>query len=128
MNKQLIEKLATAYNQLDVSIFDEILHPNLLYSSQWVIKSIKSKAEYLEYITGKFTTIQTSGANIYAEYAKYHQQPCIVMAQHRKENRVCLLLVRSTQNLITQIDVCQAPHFSQATLSNYYPGLKSELN
>ena len=128
MHRELVERLATAYNRQDISILKEVLHPELLYSSQWVLQSITSRKEYLDYIEGKFKTITKTKARIFAEIAKYRGRPCIIMAQRTRQQKVCLVLVKVSDGLIAQIDLCQAPHFSSALPLNYYPGLEEDQN
>lgn len=89
---------------------------------------MRFKKEFLKYIAGKFRSIEASNASIFAEYAKYRLRSCIIMAQHTKKNKIYLMLILVKNDLIYQIALCQAPHFSQVVETSYYRDLISEMN
>jgi hypothetical protein len=136
----LITPLAKAYNTLDASLFNTIIANKFVYESQMVFAPMVGKANFLEYITGKFATIKNSGALVYAEigYSSYNNdtsvdievlkqtgKPSIIMAQNNKEEKVALLMPEFNKaGLIIRMDMCGiSPHWSTAKRTYLYPGL-----
>jgi len=83
--KSIAENLVFAYckawNNLDTSYIEDHLNDNFSYSSQSVLATMESKAEYITYLKGKYAAIKESGNSIKAEIGYYGDSPCLVMVQ-----------------------------------------------
>lgn len=113
--------LAHAYNTLNASFMDNILANDLLYTSQWVLDEMHGKQAFLDYLTAKFHSIEKAESSIYAELATYRGQHCLVIAQGSKDNPVATMLVKSKQGKISEICLCEVPHFSECVRLGIYP-------
>lgn len=113
--------LAHAYNTLNASFMDNILANDLLYTSQWVLDEMHGKQAFLDYLTEKFHSIEKAESSIYAELATYRGQHCLVIAQGSKDNPVATMLVKSKQGKISEICMCEVPHFSECDRFFIYP-------
>lgn len=122
---QLIEKLqliAKSWNSLDASFLADVLADEVVFESQWVLVSIKGKANFMDYVTNKFQSIkeysQHSLCSIRAEvvlHPSLFNSPGLVITQITDSgvNQVSLVL-RLKDNLITHIDVCFIPDPTEA--------------
>lgn len=123
----LITKVATAYNTLDASLFEPIIADDFVYESQHVLEALVGKTNFLEYITGKFNTIQKTGATVFAElgYSGSDNINCIIMAQGNRENKGALLFIEiNTAGKIQRMDMCTvAPNWRTAKRTHVYPGI-----
>lgn len=61
------EKVAYAWQNLDASVFEEILGEQFDYFSYAVANPMNSREEYIEYITGKFSTFKNNNVSFNAE-------------------------------------------------------------
>lgn len=113
--------LAHAYNTLNASFMDTILANDLLYTSQWVLDEMHGKQAFLDYLTAKFHSIEKAESSIYAELATYRGQHCLVIAQGSKDNPVATMLVKTKQGKISEICLCEVPHFSECDRLLIYP-------
>lgn len=66
MEKEFLLKFAQAYQMYDATIIDNDLADDMHYASMWVLEELKSKEEYLGYLTGKLATLKEH--NIRMEY------------------------------------------------------------
>jgi hypothetical protein len=113
--------LAHAYNTQNTAFLEMILADDLLYSSQWVLEEMRGKQVYLDYLSAKFKTIMKSGSAIFAELASYRGQYCLVIAQGSKANPVATMLVKTQQGKISEIHMCEVPHFTECERLGIYP-------
>ncbi len=116
---------ASMMNTLDVSHLEPLLADDFHYTSQWVFAEIESKAEYVEYITGKLKAIRRSGARAWAEMGLLESEvpgPCVVMAQGDQNNLVAIVLAKVAGSKITRLDLCGVPSPHSASRSGVYPG------
>lgn len=81
-DEELIDAIVTAWKNLDVSIFNEILHPRFNYSSSYILDIISCKGEYLKYITGKFDSIKSSGSTPEVGIGLMQGQKVVVLRQN----------------------------------------------
>ncbi|MFM2337336.1 MAG: hypothetical protein RL115_529 [Bacteroidota bacterium] len=135
-----IENLAKAYNTLNADLFEPLLVNDFTYESQMVFGCMEGKADFMEYIKGKFNAIKKSSAWIYAEigYSTYNNSnlpieelmengnPCLIMAQSDKSNISALLMPEfNCEGKIIRMDMCGiTPHWSTAKRTGIYPGLE----
>lgn len=124
---QLLTQVATAYNTLSASLFEPIIADDFVYESQHVFEPMVGKNNFMEYITGKFKTIQKTGATIFAELGCSDSDNinCIILAQGDKEKKVALLFITlNAAGKIQNMEMCTiAPNWRTAKRSNVYPGL-----
>lgn len=129
--------LARAYNNLDVALIEDKLADDIIYESQQVLIPLRGKPGVVEYLEQKFQTISdTPEARVFVELAFLDNldgtmiplafaregQPCLIMAQGTKENRLAVVLVHESFGKISRIDLCTiAPHWSQASGTGEYP-------
>ena len=113
--------LAHAYNTQNAAFMEKILADDLLYSSQWVMEEMRGKQAFLDYLSAKFRAIQKSGSAIYAELATYRGNHCLVIAQGSKDNPVATMLVKTRDGKISEIHMCEVPHYSECDRLGVYP-------
>jgi hypothetical protein len=78
-----LKAYASMMNTLDSSKLEPLLSPDFHYESQMVFSEIKSKQEYLDYITPKLEVVSASGTEVWAERAMLTHSilgPCVVLA------------------------------------------------
>jgi hypothetical protein len=112
---------ATMMNTLNAEDFLPLLADDCHYESQWVFAEIKSKREFLAYITGKLQTLKTSGKRVWAELGHCYWGPCVVLAEDERENLVATLVVEIENEKIKRMDLCGAPSPYLATRTGEYP-------
>lgn len=97
-NEELVRQYAKAWNHLDVNYLEPYLSDDFHYESQYVFSAITSKAEYLEYLSGKFNTIKEANEEgdslLSAEIGYYNNEPCIVLLQIHDEPKLTGTLTR----------------------------------
>lgn len=113
--------LAHAYNTQSAAILEKVLAVDLLYTSQWVFEEMRGKQTFLDYLSAKFRTIQKAGSAIFAELASYRGKHCLVIAQGSRANPVATMIVVSVGSKITEIHMCEVPHFSECGRFGIYP-------
>lgn len=95
---ELLIEYAKCWNNLDISYIVDILNDDLEYTSQWVFETMHGKSAYLEYLDGKFRTIQ-GGINIPQAELGYYRYAYI------EENRPCLILTQGDVKVAILTDV-----------------------
>ena len=122
---EALRAYAKMMNTLNVSPLEPLLAENFTYESQMVFSALESKQEFLDYIRPKLQTIKNSGATVFAEMGTVHaygqSQPCVVLAQNRKENLVALVLARVLEDKLSRLDLCIVPSPQSAERSGEYP-------
>jgi hypothetical protein len=113
--------LAHAYNTRNACFIEKLLADDILYTSQWVLDEMRGKDEFLSYLSAKFNTITKAGNAIFAELATYRGKHCLIIAQASKENPVATMLVKTTGSLISEIHMCEVPHYSECERLGIYP-------
>lgn len=116
--------LAHAYNTRNASFIEKLLADDILYTSQWVLDEMRGKKDFLSYLSAKFSSITKAGSAIFAELATYRGKHCLIIAQGSKENPVATMLVKTIGSLISEIHMCEVPHYSECERLGLYPGLK----
>ena len=123
--EQALRAYATMMNTLDAAHLAPLLAEDFRYSSQWVLATIGSKAEFLDYITPKLETLRNAGAVVWAEFGWLDHEnpgPCVVMAQGGKENLVAVVLAGVADGKIARLDMCGVPPPRHVRRSGEYPG------
>ena len=114
---KLLKQLKLAWNNLDTKHMELFLAEDVVYESQWVLTSIKGKSKVLEFLSGKFRTIQnmknrfilTNAAIGYIPSMK--MRPCILLSQiYSDELTQVSVLIEVKNSLISRIDLCFIPN------------------
>ena len=126
LNKEdALRAYARMLNHLDVDHIEPLLAEDFHYASQNVFAEITSKAEFLDYITGKLAAIKQSGERVWAELGELQAWPggpCLVIAQADKNTLVATLLVEVEGQKIKRADMCTvAPAPQSAKCTGEYP-------
>ena len=124
-DEDALRAYAKTMNTLSIEPLEKVLAENFHYSSQHVFSELTSKAEFLDYLEPKLTTIIRSGATVYAElgtvFAYGRQQPCVVLAQGDQTNLVALVLAKVESGQLSRLDLCILPTPDAAQRSGEYP-------
>lgn len=88
-DQQLLQTFVDAWNNKDISLIVPYLKNDFHYSSFYVYDEITSAAKYLDYLSGKFQTIQESGSNVRA--FKTNCRRSIFIQQDDKEPSALIL-------------------------------------
>jgi len=117
---------AKMMNNLDASHIEPFLAEDFIYESQAVFQALRSKTEFMEYITKKLDTIRRADARVYAEMGKiaaYGEiQPCVVTAQYDPDNLVAVVLATVEGEQLKRLDICTvAPPPEEAERSGDRP-------
>ncbi|MDY6370726.1 MAG: hypothetical protein SPL12_00315 [Bacteroidales bacterium] len=59
--EEFLQKLAETYQTYNPSIVQPYLAEDVHYASLWVFQKLKSKQEYLDYLSGKLDAMKNSG-------------------------------------------------------------------
>ncbi len=122
MNKlEIVTEIAKGYNNLNSSTFEVLASDDISYESQWVLNSIYGKAEIFNYLNQKFETIKNSETKLFAELAYFGEDPCIILAQDTKENKVATVLIDIANEQIGKMTICEVPNWRDAKKTNQYP-------
>lgn len=113
--------LAHAYNTRNASFLEKLLSEDMLYTSQWVLGEMRGKQEFINYLSAKFNSIAKAGSAIFAELATYRETHCLVIAQGSKANPVATMLVKTTGAKISEIHMCEVPHYTECERLGIYP-------
>jgi len=116
---------ARMMNTLDSSHLEPLLAEDFSYTSQMVFDEIGSKQLFLEYIRPKLQTIRRANATVYAEMGTVNaygkQQPCVILAQNKRDNLEALVLATVESGELKRLDLCIVPKPQQAVGTGEYP-------
>src|SRR5665213_4565248 len=112
---------AAMMNTLDAKDFEPMLAQDCHYESQWVFSEIKSKMEFVHYITGKLQTFKASDKKVWAELGHCFWGPCVVLAEDERENLVATVVVEVEGDKITRMDMCGVPSPYLSRRTGEYP-------
>lgn len=122
MNKlEIVNEIAKGYNNLDSERIEVLAADAIIYESQWVLSSINSKEEVFKYLKHKFEIIKNSETKLFAEIAYFGEEPCIILAQDNKDNKIATLLLEIKNQHISRMDICEVPNWRDAIRTNEYP-------
>jgi hypothetical protein len=108
-------------NSLNAKDFAPLLADDFRYESFWVFAEIKSKQEYLQYITNKLRAMRASDKKVWAELGHCFWGPCVVIAEDEEENLVATVVVEVEGEKIKRMDMCGVPSPYLATRTGEYP-------
>ena len=112
---------AAMMNTLDATDFAPLLADDCHYESYWVFAEIRSKQEFLAYITGKLQTFRASGKKVWAELGHCFWGPCVVIAEDERDNLIATVVVEVEGEKIMRMDMCGVPSPYLATRTGEYP-------
>jgi hypothetical protein len=118
---QVLRAYATMMNTLDAKDFAPLLADDFCFESFWVFAEIKSKQEFVHYITAKLQAIKASDKKVWAELGHCFWGPCVVIAEDEEENLVATVVVEVEGDKIRRLDLCGAPSPYLATRTGEYP-------
>lgn len=122
MNKlEIIIEVAKGYNNLDSSKIEALAADAIIYESQWVLSSINSKEEVFKYLKHKFEIIKNSETKLFAEIAYFGEEPCIILAQDKKDNKIATLILKIKNKQISRMYICKVPNWRDAIGIKEYP-------
>ena len=122
MNKlEIIIEVAKGYNNLDSSKIEALAADAIIYESQWVLSSINSKEEVFKYLKHKFEIIKNSETKLFAEIAYFGKEPCIILAQDKKDNKIATLILKIKNKQISRMYICKVPNWRDAIGIKEYP-------
>jgi len=107
---KLAVKLMDAWRKLDVSVIEPHLWETVHYGSDWVFDEIPCKAEFLEYLRGKFYSIRKSG-----------DMPEMFLVRSRHEHKVGILFNQSGHTNLLKLD-CAKGFIINAHMGIYEKG------
>lgn len=83
LGKSIAEIVCRAWNELDASLFEQILSDDFEYISVWVLETMKGRDCYMGYISGKFESIRKGNNPVSAElmYQKPIDKYVVVLNQ-----------------------------------------------
>ncbi len=111
---QLLRKVNSAFNKLDISLVEDCFDKNIVYESQWVLRPIRGKREVSEFLKRKFDKIKfqlLSGKMIHkADFGILNVGYWvvgirIVQTLDQKEIKSAVL-IKIKKSLIVRIDIC----------------------
>ena len=115
---------AAMMNTLDVFKLELVLSDNFRYASQWVFSEIDSKSAYLDYMALKLQTVRANANHVWAEMAWLDYEvpePCVVLSQGEKDNRIALVLAEVENGQVKRLDMCCAPSPHSARRTGEFP-------
>ena len=122
---EALHAYARMLNTSNADILEPLLAEDFVYESQMVFSALKSKEAYLDYIRAKLWAIQRDGATAFAEMGEIDAygelQPCVVLAQHTRENLGGFVIARVDADKISRLDLCIVPFPHTAKRSGEYP-------
>lgn len=120
------KNLASAWNQLDISLIKNNLAEDVTYISQWVFLPIVGKIQVLNYLDQKFNSIKLAKTQgimyVTAEMATHpslRTENCIILTQVTGEEvRQVLIEVHVKSHKISSIDICFLPNPEDAIVND----------
>ena len=117
----LLRTYAECWNTLDASKLEPLLAEDVIYDSQWVLESIHGKQAFLNYFSGKMSTLKGSVAQtqvsaelrVVINYLGFTRKPCLEITQRSgQDTNQVHLLIQVLNGKIAKIDMCFIPcHF-----------------
>lgn len=112
----LIDKLIECYNNNEFEPLRNLLSNDCIYTSQWVLDEMVGKNKITDYLISKSIRINECNIKVVAKKAliayPYDGQECAVMFQGDLDNPSSLILIKESDNLINQIDICMPELFT----------------
>ncbi|TJY35899.1 nuclear transport factor 2-like protein [Pontimicrobium aquaticum] len=124
-NKDLATEYAKAFNNLDIAYIEEHLAEDFKYTSQKVFSQMESKAEYLDYLKGKFSTLKKSQTKLIARMGLFRGESCFALYQidlsKKSKTETATLLMEYENGKIKSACMCMIPSISEIELLDELP-------
>ena len=125
--QKLLIQLKLSWENLDVKYLESFLDKNIIYESQWVFTPLKGKEKVIEYLQGKFKTIQReidlNQITLNTETGfipSMNMRPCIILSQTiGSELEKVTLLIEVKNSLISRIDICFIPSPEDVLINDF---------
>ena len=112
-------------NNLSTKYLAPILARDFVCESQMIMKPIKSRSEFLNYMDSKLETIANTGSIVFAEMGTIETyfllRPCVILAQDDKDKIIGNALAEVKRNELKRINLCIVPPPEKASRSGEYP-------
>lgn len=124
-----LRQFARTWNNLDSSLVDILIHPNVRYYSQWTEVEVFGKDKFLSYLEEKFChikkTMQTELITLSAELAIHpgiNNRLCVILRQVSSEGvTLVMLLITCSEGKINRIDACYIPQYHELIMTGEFP-------
>ena len=90
--RQLVEKVALSWQNLDVNILEPFLDNDFHYASDAVFYEMSSKREYVDYLKGKFETLKRGSNPIHVQMGRMENSDTFALLLHQDAYNQSLLL------------------------------------
>lgn len=99
--KQLVEKVALCWQNLNVDILEPFLDKDFHYSSDAVFYEMSSRQEYVDYLRAKFDTLKRSSNPLHVQMGRMENSDNFALLLHQGAyNQSLLLTVEATNGRI----------------------------
>lgn len=96
--KQLVEKVALCWQNLDVNILEPFLDKDFHYTSDAVFYEMSSRREYVDYLRCKFETLKCGSNPIHVQMGRMENSDNFALLLHQGANNQLLLLTVEAMN------------------------------
>lgn len=113
---EILKIYAACWNSLDLSKLNIFLHEVVEYNSMWVLETIVGKQAFIDYFSGKLSTLRLQKANTQIEAKLFMSStstshvlvPCLVITQQFQNGTTqkVSLFIEVENGLITSINLC----------------------
>ena len=102
--KELVEKIALSWNNLDVNILEPYLDKDFHYSSDAVFYEMSSSKEYIHYLRGKFEKLKDGSNPIGVQIGRMQDTGDFALLLHQGAyNQTLLITIQSQQGRIVSM-------------------------
>ena len=96
--RQLVEKVALSWQNLDVNFLEPFLDNDFHYTSDAVFYEISSRREYVDYLRGKFETLKRGSNPIHVQMGRMDNSDNFALLLHQGAYNQSLLLTIEAMN------------------------------
>ena len=111
----LLGLLVDCYNKNDFSPLRTYLSDDCKYTSQWVFDEMVGGDTICDYLIAKSKRISEAGCSVAVKrvslLSPYPGQAAALMFQGSEETPSCIILIKTGDDKITQIDICMPQLF-----------------
>ncbi|MDQ0319685.1 hypothetical protein QO002_001823 [Pararhizobium capsulatum DSM 1112] len=123
--KDALRAYARMLNTCDLEPLSPFLSDDFRYTSQMVLTSIGSKADFLTYMREKLDVIRGRDDRPVAEMGylpAMFNRPCLVLSERDSNTAICTVLTEVSNQKLVQIDLCLIPTPGSAKRTGERPG------
>lgn len=100
---EIAEIVCQTWNELNAELLEPYLSDNFAYESVWVLKTMHGKAEFLDYLRGKFQAIKASESVVKAKVYYQEKIDKHVVVLNQDDKKEVALELTLNNNLIAQM-------------------------